>query len=198
MSVPALLVIDVQKVYCLPKYRTYIDNCVETIEQINKLIEYFREHDRPIIYITHTYEPDGSDAGRMWDYSGVRKPSAFINGTEAVEFPEDLNVTPDGYQMVKHRYSSFVGTNLQETLAELGVDTLVITGFMTNFCCETTARDGHDRDYFVEFISDATSCPKNLIGVEREIVQKVVHASLAAGVAVVKTTEEYLGVKIEN
>jgi len=192
MHKSALLVIDVQKVYCVPKYRTYIDNCVETIERINRLIEHFIELQQPVIYIAHSYEPDGSDAGRMWDYSGVRKPSAFIAGTEAVEFADELNVTLSGYQIVKRRYSSFVGTNLQETLQGLRIDTLVITGFMTNFCCETTARDGHDRDYFVTFISDATSCPKNLVGVDREIVQKVVHASLAAGVAVVRSAEEYL------
>lgn len=30
---------------------------------------------------------------------------------------------------------------------------------MTNFCCESTARDAHDRDYHVDLIIDATGTP---------------------------------------
>ena len=36
---------------------------------------------------------------------------------------------------------------------------VVICGLMTSFCCETTARDAHGRDYEVLFVADATEGP---------------------------------------
>jgi nicotinamidase-related amidase len=36
------------------------------------------------------------------------------------------------------------------------VEDLVITGIMTNMCCESTARDAYFRDYRVFFLADAT------------------------------------------
>ena len=42
-------------------------------------------------------------------------------------------------------------------LRDLGVQELIITGVLTNCCCENTAREAFDRDYRVFFASDATS-----------------------------------------
>ncbi len=39
------------------------------------------------------------------------------------------------------------------------VHTVVVTGYMTSFCCETTARDAHGRDYRVLFVRDANEGP---------------------------------------
>jgi isochorismate hydrolase len=57
----------------------------------------------------------------------------------------------------KNRYSAFFNTGLDETLRSEGIEELIITGVMTNCCCETTARDGFVRDYRIFFISDATA-----------------------------------------
>ena len=39
----------------------------------------------------------------------------------------------------KTTYDAFHDTNLNERLSVLGVDTVVVSGVMTNICCETTA-----------------------------------------------------------
>ncbi|MCK4818432.1 isochorismatase family protein, partial [bacterium] len=57
----------------------------------------------------------------------------------------------------KNRYSAFHGTGLDESLKLRKIDELIITGVMTNCCCETTARDAFVRDYRVFFVSDATA-----------------------------------------
>ena len=62
---------------------------------------------------------------------------------------------------------------------------------MTNFCCESTARDAHDRDYFVDFIIDATGTPGTDNFNERKI-RKIVSELLSSGFARIKTTKEYL------
>ena len=38
-----------------------------------------------------------------------------------------------------------------------GVDTLIITGTLTNCCCESTARDALQMGYNVIFVSDANA-----------------------------------------
>jgi nicotinamidase-related amidase len=52
--------------------------------------------------------------------------------------------------------SSFAGTGLEAWLKEQGITTLVISGYMTQMCCDTTAREAFHRGYTVKFLSDAT------------------------------------------
>jgi nicotinamidase-related amidase len=56
----------------------------------------------------------------------------------------------------KNLPSSFAGTDLEKWLRENQIDTLTVTGYMTQMCCDSTARDGFHRGYKVEFLSDAT------------------------------------------
>lgn len=48
-------------------------------------------------------------------------------------------------------------SNLHELLQQRGIDTLIITGAITNYCCENTARDACQMDYRVFFVTDATA-----------------------------------------
>jgi acyl-coenzyme A synthetase/AMP-(fatty) acid ligase len=62
---------------------------------------------------------------------------------------------------------------------------------MTNFCCDSTARGAHDRDLFVDFITDETGTPGTEELDEKEI-RKIVGELLGAGYARVHTTRKYL------
>ncbi|MBS3809371.1 MAG: isochorismatase family protein [Desulfobacterales bacterium] len=57
----------------------------------------------------------------------------------------------------KNRYNAFHGTSLDESLRSIKIQELIITGVLTNCCCETTARDAFVRDYRVFFAGDATA-----------------------------------------
>jgi ureidoacrylate peracid hydrolase len=61
--------------------------------------------------------------------------------------------------MNKYRYSAFIrdSSDIETRLAALGVDTLIVTGTVTNVCCESTARDAYMLGYRVLFASDATA-----------------------------------------
>src|SRR3989338_3547694 len=156
----ALLVIDVQKAYTDPSSAYHCPDATATVERINALIARFTERNAPIVFVRHMHLADGSDLGRMYDYAGEDGGDFdFKAATAEVAYADEL-VRPSGAsEIVKTRYSSFVGTPLQAMLREDGVDRVVICGFMTNFCCESTARDAHDRDFFVDFIMDATGTP---------------------------------------
>jgi nicotinamidase-related amidase len=53
--------------------------------------------------------------------------------------------------------SPFHGTNLDLLLRTLEVDTLLLTGVTTDLVVLSTARDGHDRDYEIVVLEDATA-----------------------------------------
>jgi ureidoacrylate peracid hydrolase len=59
--------------------------------------------------------------------------------------------------VTKHRYSAFVGTDLEQVLRAIGARSVIMTGEATNVCVESTARDAYMRDFFVAFLSDCTA-----------------------------------------
>lgn len=57
----------------------------------------------------------------------------------------------------KNTYSAFRKTGLEDKLVEMGVEEVIVTGVMTNLCCETTAREAFIRGFRVFFSTDATA-----------------------------------------
>lgn len=64
---------------------------------------------------------------------------------------------PTDLVVEKNTYSAFRGTGLEERLVEMGVEEVIVTGVMTNLCCETTAREAFVRGFRVFFSTDATA-----------------------------------------
>jgi len=56
--------------------------------------------------------------------------------------------------IIKKRYSAFFGTTLDETLARLTPDTLILAGINTHACVRTTAIDAYQRDWPVVLAGD--------------------------------------------
>ncbi len=53
--------------------------------------------------------------------------------------------------------ATFYDTPLDTMLRNLGRDTVIVTGTLTNYCCGTTARQAYERGYKVVFGSDTTA-----------------------------------------
>jgi nicotinamidase-related amidase len=188
----ALLVVDAQKVYTSPKSELFCPDSVATIKRINALIERFRSAGEPVVYVRHIHKADGSDLGRMFDFLGEWNGEFnFKEGTDEVEYDDHLLPPQSDIEIEKVRYSSFVGTTLDEHLRKLGVDTVAVCGFMTNFCCEGTARDAHDRDYYVDFVLDATGTPGTKT-MNEEAVRNAVGEFMGLGIARVLSTDQLL------
>ncbi|MDZ7797621.1 MAG: isochorismatase family cysteine hydrolase [Candidatus Marinimicrobia bacterium] len=89
----------------------------------------------------------------LWTGGGRGK---CIEGSAESEIHPQLKPLPDEKVVCKHRYSSFYNTDLETVLRCMRIEDLVISGIMTNMCCESTARDAYYRDYRVFFPADAT------------------------------------------
>lgn len=96
----------------------------------------------PVIIVQHTCtQPD--------------KPF-FQRGTTQWELHPDVQARPHELLIEKTLPGSFTGTGLEAWLRERGIDTVVIAGYMTHMCCDTTARQAVHLGFTVEFLSDAT------------------------------------------
>jgi nicotinamidase-related amidase len=98
-----------------------------------------------------------------------------------VETMEEVGPAAGEPLIVKHLPGSFDGTSLGEVLAGLGTKTVVIAGFMTHMCCDTTAREAQARGFDVVFLTDGTAT-RDLPGpTGRTLPRELVHeATLAA------------------
>jgi len=188
----ALLLIDVQKIYTTKGSPFYVEGHEAAIANINRIIDASVSAGDLIIYVRHQHRADGSDAGRMFDYTGTKSEIGFVENTELVELDPALKIVEPAMHLTKHRYSCLAGTKLAAKLRQKNIDTIVVTGFMTNFCCETTARHAHDADFYVDFIMDATGCPDLSETVTQDRIKEIVAASLSNGFARVQSTSDFL------
>lgn len=174
----ALLVIDVQNEYftgLLPV--CYPEN---TLANVLCVIEAAKKSDLPIVVVQHTLTtPDAK---------------AFIRETKGWELLDEIkNITYDHY-VEKNFPSAFVGTDLEEWLHTNDIDTLVISGYMTQFCCDTTARYAYHMGFNVEFLSDATATlafENNAGKVSAQELHQAILVVQAARFSTVMSTKEW-------
>ncbi|HLO86755.1 MAG TPA: cysteine hydrolase family protein [Nostocaceae cyanobacterium] len=136
----ALLVIDVQNEYftgSLPV--TYPSN---SLEQILKIIDIANQKDIPVIIVRHTQTQENTPI--------------FKQGTPEWELHPEITKRPYNLIIDKNLPGSFTGTELETWLRNHQIDTVVISGYMTQMCCDTTARQAAHLGFNVEFLSDAT------------------------------------------
>ena len=177
----ALLVIDMQKFFLNPQSPSFTCGGIAILPEVSRLIATFRKTNRPVIYTRHVHHPDHLDSGIMaWWWKGM-----CIEGSPESEIHPDLAPLPGEKTIFKHRYSAFYNTDLETILRCLRIEDLVITGVMTNMCCESTARDAYYRDYRVFFLADAT-------GSINEEMHKASLLNLAFGFAMVTSAESII------
>ncbi|TDD83850.1 isochorismatase family cysteine hydrolase [Actinomadura rubrisoli] len=112
----------------------------------------------PVIYVvvgfSPTYVECPADSPIFGDAPRQRKLTLGEWGTRI----HDAVKPQDGEPLVvKHRISPFYGTSLDLLLRNQRVDTLLLTGVSTDLVVLSTAREGHDRDFRIRVLADATA-----------------------------------------
>ena len=90
---------------------------------------------------------------------------------------------------------SFTGTVLDKWLKDNNADTVTIIGYMTQNCCDTTARRAFHLGYGIEFLSDATGTLSITNGAGSVTAEELHRAILVTQVRFGKVigTDEWLG-----
>jgi ureidoacrylate peracid hydrolase len=189
----ALLVIDAQREYFDSDGALYTEHAAEILDNLLALLDSARRSGTRVVWIRHVMAQDGSDAGRMGDFD---ETPSFVAGTKGVEITPQLVPREDEPVVDKTRYSAFVNTRLESVLKTWGVDTVLVTGLMTQYCSVTTARHAHDLDYRVIFVADANAGPDlpdlGFGEVAHADALRVIATSLAGGIADVTDTRSVL------
>lgn len=89
---------------------------------------------------------------------GVVDGNAFVKGEWGAEIVDDL--TPQEGDIVvegKRGLDTFASTNLDFMLRSKGIKTIVLGGFLTNCCVESTMRSGYENGYEVYTLTDCTA-----------------------------------------
>jgi nicotinamidase-related amidase len=164
-----ILMIDVQREYFADGGPLRIPDGPVVLARLRQLGESARQAHVPIIHVRHEEAPGAP---------------VFAAGGPLVETMPD--VAPMGLEpvVVKHSPGSFTDTELADALEQFGVRRVVIAGFMTHMCCDTTARQASERGLDVIFLTDGTASRDLTVGgrvVPYPDVQAVTLAAQADG-----------------
>lgn len=136
----ALLVIDVQNEYFTGRLPvTYPEG---SFDNILKAMDHAAEAGIPVVVIQHTAPSKDSPT--------------FRKGSEEWRLHPEVEKRKYDLLIEKNLPGSFTGTKLERWLRDKGIRQVTICGYMTQMCCDTTARQAFHMGFQVNFLSDAT------------------------------------------
>lgn len=146
----ALLIIDMQQ-----EDSFVLENFDPVVANIAALLGTARQQRVPVLFTRHINQADGSDLPRGEPRAADGGPSSYRAGTRQVEIIERLAPAENEQIIDKGRYSAFHRTDLDTRLKALGVDTLIVTGVLTDVCVLSSVFDAFALGYHVRLVSDA-------------------------------------------
>jgi ureidoacrylate peracid hydrolase len=164
-SKTALVVVDMQMGF-MPHEVAHspCEMALAIIPNINRLARVVRDTGGAVIWIQTAYTDETltswSTLYGMVGPKGTEKRRRSLSVTsKGYELHPELKIEPHDLMVEKKRYSAFIqgSSNIEEVLRGRGLDTLLITGTVTNVCCESTARDAMMRNFKVVMITDGNA-----------------------------------------
>jgi len=139
ISESALIMVDCQNTY--REGIMQLTGVEEAIKEAQKLLKLARELNVPVIHIQH-------DAGEGTPYD-IRTNIGAISDEVA---PEDDEVV-----IIKNYPNAFYKTQLDEVLKSQGINKIILAGFMTHMCINSTAHGGFNLGYSPTVVASTTA-----------------------------------------
>ena len=183
MDNTALLIIDAQLEYFAPIGGLVLPDGPRALARITATLAWARARAVPVIHITHE----------------SRRPNAttFVPGSPALAIHPAVLPAPGEPVMTKHLPGSFTGTPFEDHLRARGIEQVIVSGFMTQMCCDTTTREAAHRGFKVLLLADATAAmnvkaPDGGV-IPHDQVHRTHLASLHGFLATVTTSDALIG-----
>jgi nicotinamidase-related amidase len=176
----ALVVIDVQQEYFIGDLPVEYPDPQMSVRNIGRAMDAARANGIPVIVVQHT-APAGAPI--------------FQKGTPHWELHETVKSRGHDHHIEKNMPSVFTGTDAAAWLKEQGVDTLTVTGYMTQNCNASTIYEGMHAGLKMEYLVDASgSVPyTNEAGsATAEEVHRVLSVIFQSNFAAVTTTDAWI------
>ena len=159
----ALVVVDMQVGFLHPR-GGYMESQAarDAVPNNNRLAAALRKAGGLVVWVQNTHD---ESCLREWTVqqrmntpeSNARRNAAMSIGSAGHALWPELNVQPGDPIILKRRYSTFIqgSSDIVALLRERGIDTVLITGTLTNVCCDSSARDAMMLDFRTVMVSDA-------------------------------------------
>src|ERR1700726_4315928 len=158
----ALVVVDMQNAFMLPGVAHSLCPMAEAIvPNVNRLARAVRATGGTVFWIKTTFTEESL---RSWStYFAMARPERVAKRIEALTADSlghwlwsGLDVQPQDPIVEKNRFSAFIqgSSSLAAVLHERGLDTVLVTGTVTNVCCESTARDAMMLNFKTIMVTD--------------------------------------------
>jgi len=134
----AVLVIDMINDFVTGVFKN--ERATKIIPNIKRLLEFSRKQGVPIIYATDAHLPNVDTEFEVWGPHAVK-------GSWGAKIIDELKPEKGDFRVLKRMYSAFQGTDLDTLLRELKIDTLILTGVVTDICIQHTAADAFFKGY---------------------------------------------------
>lgn len=164
---PALVVVDMQNDFVRAGAPMEVPEARATIPAHHALLTACRERSIPVIYTKFVAGPERT---LVWEWSPPLAPpvcscwKGFLRYYEDVgkeldcsDIIDELYPEPGDPIVDKFGYGAFHNTNLDDLLKARHVESVLVTGTVTQICVEETARESFKRGYRTTVISDAVS-----------------------------------------
>jgi ureidoacrylate peracid hydrolase len=161
----ALLVVDMQNGFMLKGVaHALCETAIEIVPNINRLAAALRGAGGLVVWIKNTVTPETMTSWSVRDEMdgperSAKRLDAMAPGSLGHELWAELDARPEDDVVQKTRFSAFIqgSSNLEALLRARGVDTVIVTGTVTNVCCESTARDAMMRNFRTIMVTDANA-----------------------------------------
>ena len=145
-----VLVIDMVRGFVEPGHNLYCEDYRPLIPRIQALLERENAAGSRVLFISDHHLPD--------DLEFQIFPVHCVIGTEEPEVIPELAGYLTGDNLVpKNRYSGFFNTDLEQRLADLKPEKVIVCGVCTDICVLHTTSDARNRDYRVEVPADCVA-----------------------------------------
>jgi len=158
----AMVVVDMQNAFVAPGALAEVPKARDITPNINRIAKALRGAGGTVVWIRgHVESNRGPWAHYLANFE--RDPDSWSRAlepdSEGWQFWSELDVQDEDLVVGKDRYSAFWGHgNLAQKLRVRKVDTVIVTGTLTNSCCESTARDAMQNDFATIMVMDANAC----------------------------------------
>ena len=164
-SKTALIVVDLQNGFMVEEVAAaYVPVAIEIVPNVNRLAAAVRRTGGKVFWIKQTVDKTSAVAWSEWlnMMTPEVRGSLVTNlapGSHGHAIYPDLEVKPEDEIVQKYRFSAFVqgSSDLPQRLRAQGYDTVLITGTVTNVCCESSARDAMMLNFKTIMVSDANA-----------------------------------------
>ena len=134
----------------------------DMLENSQRVVDAARRAGATILHAPITFAPGYGELGDPDKVYGILKgvidSNSFVKGSWGAEIcdqmaPQEGDIIVEG----KRGLDTFATTNIDFILRSRGIETVAISGFLTNCCVESTMRTAYEKGYDVITLTDCTA-----------------------------------------